>query len=467
MPPYPQKPSFPIDVRGGQRIQVSRVGGTALRVDLQDGAMDNGALAPMAALTVKGNATGVGASPQDVSLATLAAPGNPLGDSLDRRYDRSTGNTTPRTGVFWNSFDSAASKLPAPAGRVGAAKIQRLNDRVQIGIACLLSSDFPATTKDPLEAFEAQRSSSLGFRSSWSQLCVGSEIGGIAITGYAFTSSIADPAYAGFQLCIGGHFASINDNVAVPQLATALYTAAFQRPGAASIVGTGTCAGEMDIINEGATASTTPGNIYPAGFTCCLQLNSGAISPFSQVASHALSVGNNGNRFRTGIIVAQNALDGLTYDPSGNGRATGGEAAAIALGNFQTLSWWANDGSAAVSQIISQTLTPANRQAIRFQDTGIFLGGAAGAGRSFQAIYVGAASGPWVTVAPAYGTLPATLSVGGSTNANIAVVAAGTGRIVLDRAVSVRATSGASAGFLEIEVLGSADPLCIEVKKRT
>lgn len=390
-----------------------------------------------------------------------------LPDAIGDRYDKTTGNTTPRTGLFWTSFDSTAVGLPPSGpGRVGAAKIQRINDRVQIGLACILSGDFPASTKDPLEAFEAQRSSSLGFRSSWSQLCVGSEVGGIGVTGYAFTSSVQDPNWAGFQLCIGGHFASINDNVAIPQLATALYTAAFQLPGAASMVGTGTVAAEFDIINEGATAASTPGNIFPAGFTCALQLCSGALSPFAKVASHAMAIGNNGQRFRSGIIVAQNSIDGLTYDPSGNGRAIGGEGTAIALGNFQTISWCANDASAPVAQILSETLTPANRQAIRFQDTGMVFGGAAFQGRSLQLLYTGVTTGPWVQIAPAVGANPCTITAGGATNANIAITAAGSGRLVLDRATSIRATSGPSAGFLEIEVMGSSDPLCIELKKR-
>jgi hypothetical protein len=82
MSAYPQKPSFPIDVRGGRRIKVDRVGGTALQVDLEDAAFDNDVLAPMAAFTVKGNATGVEGPPQDVPLATLAALGNPLGDKI-------------------------------------------------------------------------------------------------------------------------------------------------------------------------------------------------------------------------------------------------------------------------------------------------------------------------------------------------------------------------------------------------
>lgn len=47
-----------------------------------DGAVGNAKLAAAPALTVKGNATAASAQPQDISLSSLAEPGNPLGDAI-------------------------------------------------------------------------------------------------------------------------------------------------------------------------------------------------------------------------------------------------------------------------------------------------------------------------------------------------------------------------------------------------
>ncbi|GEP04022.1 hypothetical protein [Methylobacterium oxalidis] len=95
----PQSPNFPIDVRGGRRITVNRVGGTALRVDLEDGSFDNDALAAMPALTLKANPANGAGQPQDVTPnvakqvlglnkvsnttdAEKATEGNPVGDAI-------------------------------------------------------------------------------------------------------------------------------------------------------------------------------------------------------------------------------------------------------------------------------------------------------------------------------------------------------------------------------------------------
>ena len=86
----PLSPTAPIDVRGGRRIKVSRVGGTALRVDLEDGSFDNDVLGPMPAQTLKGNAAGAEGQPQDIPLSDLVEAGNPLGDALAQKVEPDT-----------------------------------------------------------------------------------------------------------------------------------------------------------------------------------------------------------------------------------------------------------------------------------------------------------------------------------------------------------------------------------------
>lgn len=406
------------------------------------------------------------ASSAVVEDGVRAAPGNPVGDALANRYDKNASNTTPRTGLFWTAWDQAAAGgLPPPAGRVGAAKIQRLQDRVFIGLAAVNAGGFPSTTKDVLEAFEAARSDPRGFRTSWSQFAVGAEQAGIAVNGYAFASSLVEPAYSGIQLCMGGCFTSVNDNTTVQTLVTALYAVAFRRPDCGVMSGTGTCGGEIDIANEGNSLSLSPASTYPAGgFTTGLQINSGAISPFATDASAALTIGFNGAKFLTGIVIGQNAITGINLD--GAGRAISGYGSLIRAGAFQGIEWWNNNGSAPSAILVSEILTPANQQSIRFQDTGIVFGGGAMTGRVCQMLYVGAATGAWFQMTPAVAANPAKLTVAGVANASLAITAVGDGRIVFDRASSLRPTAGASAGFMEILVEGGGDPLCFELRKR-
>lgn len=48
----------------------------------QDGSASNVKLAAMPGFTIKGNAVGATAQPQDIPLSDLASPGNPIGDAL-------------------------------------------------------------------------------------------------------------------------------------------------------------------------------------------------------------------------------------------------------------------------------------------------------------------------------------------------------------------------------------------------
>lgn len=327
------------------------------------------------------------------------------------------------TGAFWTTWDEAESGLTAPTTL--GAKVQRFQDRVFIGDACDTSGDFPATTKDWLEQFEADRSHVLGFRTSWSQLASIATNAGIGVLGAARTS---DSDLATLQLSMGGCFIGVNDNTTNQQLSTALYAVAFRLPGAGSISHTGTTGAEIDIANEGAVTDCTPADIWALGFTAGLQVNSGAVSPNATTASYGIAIGNNGANYKAGMIFAQDALDGVTIT---GGVATGGAASAIRMGAFHQVEWWNNNGSAPSAYISSEMVTPANAQSIVFKDTGIEFGGPSTAGRAFQTIYPGGTTGGWLAATPAHGANSATLSVEGQTNGNLVLRPAGTGSVAL------------------------------------
>lgn len=326
------------------------------------------------------------------------------------------------TGAFWTAWNTGTYPAPSPLG----SHVQRLNDRLFVGAATVTTGDFPATTKDYYETFEAAHTSPFGFRTSWAQFASGATNGGIGVLGFARSS---DSALDGLQLGMGGCFAGINDNTTHQQHVAGLYAVAFRLPGAGqTTTGTGTIGGEVDICNLGGSVQITPGNLYPTtGFTTAWQVNSGAAATGAATASAGITIGNNGANFNSGIIIGQNALAGLTYD--GTGKATSGTASAMRLGAFQQIEWWTYPFAAASFTITSQQLTAANAQSIIAKDTGIEFGGPAAAGLALKTFYPGGVTGAYVGVTPASGANAPIISAEGATNSDIQIKGRGTGGI--------------------------------------
>jgi hypothetical protein len=247
------------------------------------------------------------------------------------------------------------------------------------------------------------------------------------VLGFARTSDTAIDIP--FQLGVGGWFATINDNLDNPCLATGLYGVAFREPGAgAGLTGVGTVGAEIDICNLGNSVQITPGNLYPStGFTTCLQLNSGAFVDEATTASAALTIGYNKANYYAGIVIAKNALEGVTFD--GGGTVIAGAASAIRINTFHQMEWFTGTYSAPCFTITSQQLTEANAQSIIATDTGIAFGGPAGSGLAFETIYPGGATGGRLAAIPAYSTNPPTLAVNGAANAHLKLQPAGTGLV--------------------------------------
>ena len=331
-------------------------------------------------------------------------------------------------GAFWTKVDPAALAaygVPLPA-RVGA-KVHRLSDRLLVGAATVNSGDFPTTRKDWYEQLESEASHPGGFRTSWAQTASISTNGGIGILGAARTSDIQLPT---FQLAMGGLFAAQNDNTRSQQLATALYAVAFREPGAGVGLGAGTVGGEVDIANKGNSLKLTPSSVDdPRGHTTALKLNSGAAIRNATTASAGLTFGNNRGKFLTGLIVAQNAIEGVTLDEGG--KATAGEGEAIGLGAYQSLTWWVTGGGAPSAKIISRQMSATNAQEISFEDNGTFFGGPAGKGRAFGTFYPGGVTGAFVSAAPAFGKNAPTLGVLGAANSDLRLRSSGTGGVTL------------------------------------
>lgn len=328
------------------------------------------------------------------------------------------------SGAFWTGWET--DEWPAPP--LLDAKVQRLNDRLFVGAATNTSGDFPATDKDYYEAYEAGATSEFGFRTSWSTLAAGSTVGGIGVLGFSRTSDTAIDIP--FQLGVGGWFATLNDNLDNPCLATGLYGVAFREVGAGmGISGVGTVGGEVDICNLGNSVQVTPGNLYPStGFTTAWQVNSGAFVTGSTTASAGITIGNNKADFFAGIVVAKNAIAGVNFDVGG--RAISGGGSAIRLNTYHHLEWWTTPYSAPSFYITSEQ-SSANVMSIVASDTGILMGGPASLGLAFQTLYPGGATGAWLSAIPAFGANPATITPAGSTNADFRVKGAGTGSLAI------------------------------------
>ncbi|KQQ44950.1 hypothetical protein ASF58_19630 [Methylobacterium sp. Leaf125] len=282
-----------------------------------------------------GDASGLMASPNAAaapgSLAkTLAEPTFPGPVTVQDALTAPGGGS----GAFWTKVDLAAMAsygIPSSA-RVGA-KVHRLSERLLVGAATVDAGDYPASKKDWYEQLESKASHPGGFRTSWAQTASISTNGGIGVLGAARTSDIQLPT---FQLAMGGLFAAHN-NTTSQQLATALYAVAFREPGAGVGSSAGTVGGEVDIANKGNSLKLTPSSVDDArGHTTALKLNSGAAMPNATAASAGLTIGNNRGKFLTGLIVAQNAIEGVALDKAEGDRG-GGEA--IGLGAFRTLTW--------------------------------------------------------------------------------------------------------------------------------
>lgn len=338
-------------------------------------------------------------------------------------------------GGFWTDWDVEASGLPLPPGTQATdGIILELKDRVFLGWAVGSSGNFPASTKDRYDAFEAARTDYRGFRTSFSQMAIGAKNGGIGVLGYAFSS---DSNLDGLQLGMGVMGASVNDNTVNQQHTCGGYFVGWRMPGAGQgVPGTGTIGGEVDICNFGNSVQVTPGNIYPStGFTTAWQVNSGASSRYSaqfpsssvpNSASAGITFGNNRGDFLSGMVFAANSIAGVVLD--GNGQPYDGAGSAIRMAAFQQLEWWTYPWSQPSFVVSSKQLSAANFQSIEAKDTGIFMGGPAGAGLAFQTIYPGGNTGSWFYAAPATGAAPATLGItGGAANGNLRLRAKGAG----------------------------------------
>ncbi|GLS44355.1 hypothetical protein [Methylobacterium brachythecii] len=371
----------------------------------------------------------------------------------------------PASGAFFTTFNSAVGAqygIPTPS-KVGA-KVNRVNDRLLVGAATANSGDFPATTKDWYEQLEAGTTHPIGFRTSWAQTASISTNGGIGVLGAARTSDINLPT---FQLAMGGLFATNNDNTTNQQLATAMYAVAFRQPGAGIGAYTGTVGAEIDIANLGNSVQLLPSNVdSPAGHTTALKLNSGAVVPGATTASAALTIGNNGAKFLTGIVMAQTAIAGLTYDGSGN--VTGGGASAMRMSVFQTLEWFNTQAGSPSSVITSEILTPANGQSIRFRDAGTFIGDATGNIPLLLIPYIGGTQTAAGVVQAGQASTPTAFAASplSGSNADVALRSAGTGKLVLGNASSDYVTvTSAGASTNRVTIGSNGTPAAASMTK--
>lgn len=308
-------------------------------------------------------------------------------------------------------------------------RITKAYDRLFLGAASVNSGDFAwggpwgSTTKDYIDTYESTRSHVSGFRTSWATLASLSNTGGIGVLGAARTSDVAIPT---FQLGMGVVGYGINDNTTSQQLATGGYFVGARLPGAGTSVGT--TGVEVDVVDEGSSPTVTPNNVWPAGFSTALQLNSGGaahnvgpVTPNS--ASAALTIGNNQADFWTGIVFGKNAIKGTT--------GTSGGGSAIRLGNYHQVEWWLNSSSSPYFKIVTQGATPANAQQIVVNDSGMTLGNTTTPGLSI--VYTGSTQTSWPYVQGGQSGIPTVIGVDGTANEDLNITAKGTGILRLQK----------------------------------
>lgn len=113
---YTNVPLLTAATDAGQVLVQNPATGLMYRLDLGDlpsgtpanGAVTNPMLAESPALTVKGNATNVSATAQDIPLASLAQPGNPVGDAIVS----AVGYPADIVDTFARSLDDKARERP-------------------------------------------------------------------------------------------------------------------------------------------------------------------------------------------------------------------------------------------------------------------------------------------------------------------------------------------------------------------
>jgi hypothetical protein len=333
------------------------------------------------------------------------------------------GVVQPTTGFFWSAWNQAAttapsapSGIPAPTGKVGGVRVNRA-ERMLVGGARVCTSDFPASTKDYLTAYEAARTDYRGFRVDFAQFASLSEIGAYGVIGATRSS---DNQLNGLQATNGGAFFAINDKPGA--FGAGGYSIGWRGVGAGFTGGWESAVADQ---NPGGGDQVYPSAMFPTGNSHALLLNSGGAMRTGEVfnASYALGISDVGARFKAGIVFGADSLE----------RYANGIASAIRLPALASFEWYRTDQAEVTPsfRVLANVATQANAQVFFASDSGVYIGSADFLRPSLSIGYFGAAQTAYPSISGGNGAANLQAVPSSGTDADLNIGGAGAGVVNL------------------------------------
>lgn len=269
----------------------------------------------------------------------------------------------------YSAFDGAGNaivvaSLPAPSGvspiiinqaatnqqfANAGAVIQRLNDRVMIGDACINDGLFPNVTKDWLSAFQTSQAGGPANGTLLGVQCA--VLGNSAWAGGAFLAAAQSLNIGAINVLALSSFA-VNNTLFGPTPAWAYYGEAHRMNNVAGQ----TVAMELDVVQRGSLQAMSPYSQAAGEAVCYIAAAGAGMSAVGQFnATCAFMTGANPMPFDKGIVFQATSIAG-TDGVNGTGYA-------IALAKGHVISWWAT-GGVQTGTIVGIGTTNANATAL-------------------------------------------------------------------------------------------------------
>lgn len=243
------------------------------------------------------------------------------------------------------------------------ATINKLNDRVFVGGATANDGAYPNVVQAWIDtAFPPHTSIIIP-----AQFACLSTTGGI---GGVFGTRSSD-GVASTNTPIGLETFALNNNAGIGQACYALYAEARTMVSTPASL---TLGAEIDIVNlSGSTVPNNPYTLLTQLSTCSLWLASGGAAPGAIDASFALGIGNNGAKYKSGIIFGATSITG------NDGITAGQNGVAIQMAKGHSINWSSNvsgtvSGTGSITCVVNN---PALATTLQFADTGLLVSSAA------------------------------------------------------------------------------------------
>lgn len=286
-----------------------------------------------------------------------------LQDQINRSVRAPDGDANPSMllppaalrAMQYSAFDGAGNaivvpSLPAPSGvspilinqvptnqqfANAGAQIQRLNDRVMVGDACINDGNFPNTVKDWLSTFQIAQPGGVpnGTLIGVQMAVLGNHL--VPGLGAFLAGSEALNCTPAASVCITASFFGINNpsNPAVPAQTWTIYGEAHRMNNTTNTA----VAMELDIVERGASIQFQPYSTGAVGTIGVIMAAGAGLATTGQFnATAAYVIGANPMAFNKGIVFQAKSIAG-TDGVTGSGYA-------IAMAKGHIVSWWAAGG---------------------------------------------------------------------------------------------------------------------------